>query len=212
MIYRPLRTLIRPLVMLAWRPHVEGAENIPKKGPVLLVANHLANVDSFVLPIVVPRKMRFIIKADYWHQTGFTARIKRWFFEETGSVPVERGTVKSAKKSLEAALQILNEGGVFNVYPEGTRSKDGKLHAGKQGAAWLAQMSGAPVVPVGLIGTERLFVKGSKRPRFHRFTVKFGHPIDFSDLDEVRGDAARRLQMTERIMQEIQTLTEQERA
>lgn len=212
MIYTLIRNLVRPFVLLAWRPRVEGVENIPKEGPVLLAANHRANVDSFVLPVIVPRKMRFIIKADYWHQTGLAARIKRWFFEYIGSVPVERGTVKSAKQSLDAALQILNEGGVFNIYPEGTRSKDGKLHAGKQGVAWLAQMSGAPVVPVGLFGTERLFVKGSKLPRFHRFTVKFGRPIDFSDLDASGGDAARRRLMTERIMQEIQALSGQERA
>nr|WP_183377204.1 lysophospholipid acyltransferase family protein [Helcobacillus massiliensis] len=209
--YENARRLLVPVVRLLWRPRIAGLENVPTSGPVLLASNHLANIDSLVIAVIATRKVRFIIKDEYWKRTGLKARIQQRFFESIGSVPVDRGTLKSARGSLEAALEVLTGGDVFAIYPEGTRSKDGLLGKGKQGAAWLAQMSGAPVVPVGLKGTEKLWNKGQILPRLHRFSVSFGAPIDFSDLEEIPSEAARRRAMTERIMDEIQALSGQER-
>lgn len=214
MFYQLAHALVQPMITLWWRPTVTGLENFPTHGPAIIAANHLANVDSFIVPAVAPRKVRYIIKADFWHKKGLAAKIQQRFFESIGSVPVERGSLRAAQGSLESALGVLKEGGVFGIYPEGTRSKTGKLGKARTGVAWLVEKSGAPVIPVGLVGTEKLFVKGATlpHPRQARVQIKFGAPVDFSDIDRTLPENQRRKIITERIMTEIQKLSGQERA
>ncbi|MDO5645223.1 MAG: lysophospholipid acyltransferase family protein [Dermabacter sp.] len=214
MFYESVRNLVRPFIKAWWRPEVVGLENIPSTGPVILASNHLANVDSFLVPVVTPRKVRYIIKADYWQQKGLKARVAQKFFESIGSVPVERGTLKAAQGSLDAALGVLNDGGVFGIYPEGTRSKNGKLGKGRTGVAWLEEHSDAPVIPVGLRGTNALFVRGKllPRPKAAKLRVAFGPPVDFTGIDRSLPENQRRRLVTERVMDAIQELSGQDRA
>lgn len=211
--YETAHTFVAPMIKAWWRPKVTGLENVPETGPVIIAANHLANVDSFLVPVVFNRKVRYIIKADFWHKSGLTARIKQRFFETVGSIPVERGTLKSAQGSLEKAREVLDQGEVFAIYPEGTRSKTGKLGRGRTGVAWLEEHTGAPIIPVGIVGTEKLFVPGKAlpRPRRARLEVRIGTPIDLSDIDRSLPENRRRRAITDRVMDEIQKLSGQER-
>lgn len=213
MFYTFARTQVQPIVRLWWRPTITGLDNIPRTGPAIIAGNHLANVDSFLVPAVAPRKVRYIIKADFWHKKGLKARVQQMFFEAIGSIPVERGTLRAAQGSLDAALSVLNDGGVFGIYPEGTRSRDGKLGRAHTGIAWLVEKSDAPVIPVGLKGTNRLFAPGKKlpQPRKANVQIAFGAPIDFSDIDPALPQNQRRKLMTEKVMAAIQELSGQER-
>lgn len=214
MLYTIARAIVRLPILAWWRPKVSGLHNIPKEGPVIIAANHLANVDSFIVPVVVPRKMRYIIKADFWHKKGLWPTVQQKFFEGIGSVPVERGSLRAAQSSLDAALTILNDGDVFAIYPEGTRSKTGKLGKAHTGVAWLEEKSGATVIPVGIHGTQHLFKKGSllPRPRAAKLELVFGPPVDLSGIDRTAPKVHRRKAVTEAIMQDIQKLSGQERA
>lgn len=210
--YRAVHRTIGPLVKAIWRPRVSGLENLPATGAFIVASNHLALVDSFVIPVVTPRQVRFLARADLWEKPGLFGWAARTFFTTIGTVPVERGTLRSAQGALEVALQVLREGDGFGIYPEGTRTKDGRLHKGRTGVAWLAEESGAPVIPAGLIGTDKLFRPGRKLPSLVPLTVKFGAPIDFSDLDPSLSAGRRRQAMTARIMDAIAELSGQERA
>ncbi|MCS6712223.1 1-acyl-sn-glycerol-3-phosphate acyltransferase [Brachybacterium sp. EF45031] len=195
-----------------WAPRIEGLDHVPRHGAFLLVSNHLANVDSFLLPVVMPRQVRFIAKDVYWHKNGPVGLIQRAFFDAVGTVPVDRAALASGRGALDVALGILRQGDGFGIYPEGTRSKDGRLHAGKPGAAWLAQQAQCPVIPVGLSGTPELFAKGRWWRSRGVVRVRIGAPIDFTDLAPDLPEGVRRRRMTERIMDEIAALSGQERA
>ena len=214
MFYPVARALVQPMIRLWWRPRVTGLHNIPRQGPAIIAANHLANVDSFLVPAVVPRQVRYIIKADFWHKRTPTARIQQWFFDTIGSIPVERGDARSATGSLEQALTVLNDGGLFGIYPEGTRSKDGKLGRARTGVAWLEEKSGAPVIPVGVVGTDKLFAPGRiwPRPRAAKLEIHIGAPVDFSGVDRSLPESQRRRLVTDTVMDAIQELSGQERA
>ncbi|MDA0565598.1 1-acyl-sn-glycerol-3-phosphate acyltransferase [Streptomonospora sp. S1-112] len=195
-----------------YRPTIEGLANIPADGPVILAANHLSFCDSVVIPLAVPRRVRFLAKAEYFTGTGVKGRMSRAAFTALGAVPVRRGTGREAVDALELGLRCLKDGGVFSIYPEGTRSPDGRLYRGRTGVAHLALTSGAPVVPVGLIGTERIQPIGARLPRISPITVRFGAPLDFSTgYDHLKTGRARR-QVTDEIMAAIQRLTGQEEA
>lgn len=208
--YFGVRTVVQPFVKLLWNPRISGLENIPAEGGFVIASNHLANVDSFVLPVALPRQIRYVAKDTLWTQPGIKGRILRWFFDAVESVPVDRQALSSGKGALQAGLTILREGGGFAIYPEGTRSKDGLLHPGKQGAAWLAVESGCPVVPVGLKNTQHLFSR--LLPERGAVTVRVGPPIDPNDLDPATSKGVRRRVLNERIMDEIQRLSGQRRA
>ncbi|MEE1618089.1 lysophospholipid acyltransferase family protein [Brachybacterium sp. J144] len=208
--YFGARGLVRPFVRLVWNPRVTGLENVPRTGGFLIASNHLANVDSFLVPVVMPRKVRFVAKESLWTQKGPLGAILRFFFTQVEAVPVDREALASGKGAMQAALSILQDGNGFGIYPEGTRSKDGLLHPGKQGAAWLALESGCPVIPVGVKGTQELF--GPGRARRGSVSIRVGAPIDFSDLDPAASKGLRRRLMTARIMDEIQALSGQRRS
>lgn len=208
--YMAARSIVRLPVRLFWKPRVRGLENIPEDGAFLVASNHLANVDSFLIPVVLPRQVSFVSKDDFWHKPGPIGRIQKFFFEQVGAVPVDREALSSGKGALQAGLEILRSGKGFAIYPEGTRSKDGLLHPGKQGAAWLALESGAPVIPVGVTGTPQLFAKGARKRGV--VTVDVGAPIELDDIDPSLSKGARRRLMTARIMDEIQALSGQRRS
>ena len=188
---------------------VEGREHLPGTGPVILASNHLSFIDSVVIRLAAPRRVTFLAKAEYFTGRGLRGRIVRWFFTAAGSVPVRRGEHRAAQAALDTAREVLADGNVFGIYPEGTRSLDGRLYRGRTGVGWLALTTGAPVVPVALDGTERLQPVGKRLPRPHRVTVRFGRPLRFT------GDAASaraRRVVTDEVMHAIGELSGQERA
>ncbi|CCH28943.1 lysophospholipid acyltransferase family protein [Actinosynnema sp. NPDC047251] len=180
MLYTVMKRVVAPTARLLWRPKVEGLENIPATGPVILAPNHLSFIDSIVIPMVVPRRVSFLAKAEYFEGTGVKGALSRYFFGSLGHVPVRRGIGRAARASLDTAAGILASGGAFAIYPEGTRSLDGNLHRGRTGVARMALESGAPVIPVGLIGTDKVQPVDAKLPRIRPVTIRFGTPLDFS--------------------------------
>ncbi|MFL6121992.1 lysophospholipid acyltransferase family protein [Actinophytocola sp.] len=187
----------------------DGREHVPAAGPVILASNHLSFIDSVVLRLAAPRQVTFLAKAEYFTGRGLRGWFMRWFFTAVGSVPVARGQHRAATAALDTALEVLAAGRVFGIYPEGTRSLDGRLYRGRTGVAWLALTSGAPVVPVALDGTDRLQPVGKRIPRPARVTVRFGRPLRFT------GDPASartRRAVTDDVMRAIGELSGQERA
>jgi 1-acyl-sn-glycerol-3-phosphate acyltransferase len=209
MLYQLTRSILGPVARLIYRPVVEGADNIPLTGPLLLASNHLAFVDSIVIPLVAPRRVAFLAKSEYFTGRGVRGTWSRWLFTAVGSVPIQRGTAGAAQEALDSALEILNDGLAFGIYPEGTRSRDGRLYRGRTGVAWLALTAGCPVVPVALSGTQDIQPMGSRVPRVAKITVRFGKPMDFSHLQGTKPGAARR-QVTDAVMTAIQELSGQE--
>ena len=209
MLYRMTHAVVHGLVQVAWRPDVEGAENIPLEGPVILASNHLSFIDSVVIPVVSPRKVAFLAKAEYFEGTGPRGWVSRKFFSSLGSVPVRRDGHRESVSVLESALAVLDEGRAFGIYPEGTRSRDGRLYRGRTGVGWLALTSGAPVVPVGLCGTQHVQPVGNRLPRVHTFSVRIGKPLDLAECGEAADPRARRA-ATDRVMAAIAELTGQE--
>jgi len=210
MLYEVMHTVVPPVAKVVWRPTVEGLENLPTTGPVIVASNHRSFADSMVIPIVTPRQVVFLAKEDYFTGTGVKGALQRAWFEGMGMVPVDRDDTKAALASLDIALDVLRQGKAFGIYPEGTRSRDGRLYRGRTGVAHLALTSGAPVVPVGLTGTEHLQPVGSTLPRLAKVTVRFGAPLRFeSRYDGVPTGRARR-EVTDVVMNEIQKLCGQE--
>jgi 1-acyl-sn-glycerol-3-phosphate acyltransferase len=187
----------------------EGRDHLPASGAVILASNHLSFIDSVVIRFAAPRRVTFLAKAEYFTGRGLRGRLVRWFFTASGSVPVRRGSHRAAQASLETARAVLAGGNVFGIYPEGTRSLDGRLYRGRTGVGWLALTTGAPVVPVALDGTQRLQPVGTRLPRPHRVTVRFGQPMTFTG--DPKSAAARRA-VTDEVMGAIAALSGQERA
>ena len=211
-LYRVLHTVVPPVARAVWRPRVSGLEHVPATGGVVLASNHLSFVDSVVIPVVVPRKVVFLAKSDYFTGTGVRGALSRAWFEGLGMLPVDRDDPRAALGSLDTALQVLGRGEAFGLYPEGTRSRDGRLYRGRTGVAHLALTAGVPVVPVGLVGTERLQPVGARLPRLVTVDVRFGAPIEVAGrFDGVPLGRARR-ELTDEVMDAIAALTGQERA
>ena len=205
------RHLLGLLLRVMWRPRVSGLENIPASGPVILASNHLSFIDSVVIPIIVPRRVRFLAKAEYFEGTGLRGRAVALFFRAVDAVPVNRESQSNAMASLHLAMEVLRTGGVFGIYPEGTRSRDGRVYDGRAGVGWLALESGAPVVPVALVGTDRVQPIGARFPRPHRIEVRFGEPVDPARWSGTAGGRARR-ELTETVMERIGAMSPQVRA
>ncbi|HEY6795592.1 MAG TPA: lysophospholipid acyltransferase family protein [Kineosporiaceae bacterium] len=176
--YGLLRWLVGVVFRAVWRPEVVGRDNVPRTGPVIIASNHLSFIDSVVIPLVVPCRVRFLAKAEYFEGRGLRGRSVRLFFRLVDAVPVRRTGHRDAVASLEAGLAVLREGSAFGLYPEGTRSRDGRLYRGRTGVGWLAMASGAPVVPVTLIGTQRIQPIGARVPRVARVRVVISEPVD----------------------------------
>jgi 1-acyl-sn-glycerol-3-phosphate acyltransferase len=200
--------VVRPLLRLVFRPVVAGLENVPEVGPVILASNHRSFVDSVLIPLVVPRRVTFLAKAEYFEGKG-VARVLGAFLSAMGHIPVPRTEQRAAVAALDVALQTLGEGNAFAIYPEGTRSEDGRLYRGHTGVGWLALNAHVSVVPVAVRDTERIMPVGARLPRVRRPGVRFGKPIDstaFADMPPAKGRRA----LVDEIMQEIQKLSGQE--
>lgn len=212
MLYAALHAVVPPVARAIWRPEVTGLDNIPATGGVLIASNHLSFADSLVIPIVAPRKVVFLAKSDYFTGSGVKGALSKAWFEGLGMLPVDRDDAQSALGSLDTALEVLGRGEAFGIYPEGTRSRDGRLYRGRTGVAHLALTAGVPVVPVGLTGTEHLQPVGTTIPRLAKVRVAIGEPLDFSGrFDGVPSGKARRI-ATDEIMTAIQALSGQELA
>lgn len=199
-----LRPMLIPVARVAFRPEIHGGEHVPRTGPVILAVNHLSFVDSFLIPLVTPRRVSFLAKQEYFRRPGIT----RAFLTGIDAIPVPRGGYRAAQESLEAALRVLENGGAFGIHPEGSRSRDGRLYRGRTGVAWLAIASGAPVVPVALLGTERIQPVGARMPRPGKLVVRFGEPMRFAPPPDGRQGPARRA-ATDEIMATIARLSGQ---
>jgi 1-acyl-sn-glycerol-3-phosphate acyltransferase len=211
MFYRLSRLVCGALFRVVWRPTVEGQQNIPGSGPLIVASNHLSFIDSIVIPLAVPRQVRFLAKAEYFEGKGLRGRGTTLFFRLIDAVPVRRTGNRDSMRSLELALEVLREGTAFGIYPEGTRSRDGRLYRGRTGVGWLALTSGAPVVPVALTGTDKVQPVGSNGLRVRPVTVTFGTPIDPAAYAGLPAGRARR-QLTDEVMDRIAALSLQERA
>ena len=202
--------LMGPLLTFLGRPKVEGLEYVPPSGPVILASNHLAVADSFFLPLVVRRRITFLAKAEYFTGKGVKGRLTKWFYSVSGQVPIDRANADSAQAALDAAQRILGEGKLLGMYPEGTRSPDGRLYKGKSGLARLALETGVPVIPVAMIGTDVVNPPGSRSWRFGRVTVRFGKPMDFSRFEGMAGNRFIERAVIDEVMYELMELSGQE--
>lgn len=212
MLYLTSRAVVAPLIKAIWRPTIEGRDNVPATGGVILASNHLSFIDSVVIPLAAPRQVHFLAKDSYFTGTGPKGAASRVFFTSMGMVPVNRDDSRAAIKSLEVGLEILQAGGAFGIYPEGTRSRDGRLYRGHTGVAHLALTAKVPIVPVGLIGTPDVQPVGSNRLRKAPVTVRFGAPqTPHTTYADLPAGKARRL-ATDDVMDAIAELTGQERA
>lgn len=205
-----VRFVLGPLARWLYRPTVQGAERIPAQGPVIFASNHRAALDTGVIAFTAPRAVKFLGKAEYFTGTGIRGRLMAGFVSGLGYVPVERGSAQAGLAALEAARKVLDAGGTFGIYPEGTRSRDGRLHRGHTGVGSLALATGAVVVPVALSGTEKLQPEGKRIPRPAKITVKFGEPLDFSRYEGLDASPAIRRAVTDEVMYAILELSEQE--
>ncbi|WP_425522985.1 lysophospholipid acyltransferase family protein [Microbacterium salsuginis] len=206
------RFVVAPLARLVYRPHVEGRGNVPKSGPVIFASNHLSFIDSIAIPVAAPRPVHFLAKSSYFDGPGLGGWLSKQFFTAIGAVPVQRGAGQAALDALEQQRALLEQGSTVALYPEGTRSLDGRLYKGRTGVAFLALQTGAPVVPVGLIGTDDVMPVGAKMPSLtHRVTVKFGEPLDLGHHGPATSGRARRA-ATDEIMAAIHALSGQELA
>jgi len=210
-VYTIVRGILRPLVRLIYRPKITGSEHVPKRGPVIFASNHLSFVDSIVIPLAAPRPVQFLAKSHYFTGKGLKGWVSRTFFTSIGAVSVERGAGAQAQAALDQGRRILESGSAFALYPEGTRSLDGRLYRGRTGVAWLALTTGAVVVPVGLIGTQEIQPVGAKLPRVRPVSVRFGEPLDLRHHGNATSGRARRA-ATDEVMAAIHALSGQELA
>lgn len=202
--------LIGPVLRLLFRPWVEGAENVPAHGPAILASNHLSFSDSIFLPLMCPRRITFPAKSDYFTQPGLIGRLKAAFFRGTGQIPIDRSGGAASQVAMDAGLAVLRRGELFGIYPEGTRSPDGRLYKGKTGIARLALQAGVPVVPVAMIDTDKAQPTGQKIPRIMRVGMRFGEPMDFSQYAGQAGDREVLRRVTDEIMAALARLSGQE--
>ncbi|AXL87674.1 1-acyl-sn-glycerol-3-phosphate acyltransferase [Streptomyces sp. KPB2] len=205
-----IKAVLGPIMRLMFRTRVEGVENIPGDGPVILAGNHLTFIDSVIMPLTCDRQVFFIGKDEYVTGKGLKGRLMAWFFTGVGMVPVDRDGGRGGVAALMTGRRILEEGHVFGIYPEGTRSPDGRLYRGRTGIARLTLMTGAPVVPFAVIGTDKLQPGGAGLPRPGKVTVRFGEAMEFSRYEGMDRDRYVLRAVTDSVMTEVMRLSGQE--
>ncbi|HEX4429413.1 MAG TPA: lysophospholipid acyltransferase family protein [Frankiaceae bacterium] len=210
MFYWVVKAILTPLLRVLYRPWTEGLENVPEFGPAIIASNHLSFLDSIFMPLLVPRRVTFLAKSDYFTEPGVKGRLKRMFFTGVGQVPIDRSGGRASEAALSTGIGILKEGRVLGIYPEGTRSPDGRLYRGKVGVARMALEAGVPVIPVAMIGTFEVQPQGKVIPRIKRIGMRFGPPLDFSRYAGLEDDRFVLRSMTDEIMYELMSLSNQE--
>jgi 1-acyl-sn-glycerol-3-phosphate acyltransferase len=202
--------ILGPLLKLVFRPWVEGLENVPESGAAILASNHLSFSDSVFLPVVVHRRVTFLAKQEYFTGHGLKGWFTRSFMSSIGQVPIDRSSGTAAKAALETGKRILANGGLLGIYPEGTRSPDGRLYRGKTGVARMALEARVPVIPCAMIDTDKIQPIGKRLPRIRRPGVRIGRPLDFSRYEGLAGDRFVERSMTDEIMYELMILSGRE--
>jgi 1-acyl-sn-glycerol-3-phosphate acyltransferase len=202
--------VIGPLLLSLFRPWIIGLDNIPKNGPVILASNHLSFIDSVFLPLVVPRRVAFLAKSDYFTGKGLKGWATRQFLTAAGQLPIDRSGGKASEDSLNTGLRVLGEGRILGIYPEGTRSPDARLYRGRTGVARMVLESGVTVIPVAMIDTEKAMPTGTRIPRVRRIGIVIGKPLDFSRFEGMEGDRFVLRSVTDELMYELRQLSTQE--
>jgi 1-acyl-sn-glycerol-3-phosphate acyltransferase len=199
-----------PLLKLIFRPYAEGTEHVPETGPAILASNHLSYSDWLFMPLVIPRRVTFVAKAEYFTTPGVKGWLQKTFFAGAGQVPIDRASGTAAAGAIASGLKILASGELFGIYPEGTRSGDGRLYRGRTGVARMALEAKVPVIPVAVVGTDIVAPPGKVFGRYARPHVKFGVPLDFSRYEGLEEDRFVLRSITDEIMYEIMELSGQE--
>ena len=204
------RIALGPFLQIIFRPHVQGLDNVPAEGPAILACNHLSYADWLFMPLTLARRVTFVAKAEYFTTPGFKGRLQKMFFAGSGQVPIDRASGSAAEGAMTSAGRILAEGDLFGIFPEGTRSHDGKLYRGKTGVARLALSTGVPVIPCAVVGTDVVAPPGKTFGSFTRPHVRYGKPLDFSRYEGMENDRYILRSITDEIMYEIMRLSGQE--
>lgn len=202
--------LLGPLLRLLFRPRIEGLENIPAEGAAIIAGNHLSFSDHFLMPAILKRRITFLAKAEYFTGPGVKGRLTAAFFRSAGQIPVDRSGKEAGQAALREGLGVLAKDELLGIYPEGTRSHDGRLYKGKVGVAAMALGAGVPVVPCAMVGTFEIQPPGQKLPKIRRVTIRFGEPMDFSRYAGLEGERTVLRAVTDEIMYAILELSGQE--
>ncbi|HET9380117.1 MAG TPA: lysophospholipid acyltransferase family protein [Streptomyces sp.] len=202
--------LLGPLLRLVFRPTIEGLENVPGSGPAIVAGNHLSFSDHFLMPAILKRRITFLAKAEYFTGPGLKGRLTAAFFHSAGQIPVDRSGKDAGQAAIREGLGVLAKDELLGIYPEGTRSHDGRLYKGKVGVAVMALKAKVPVVPCAMIGTFEAQPPGRKVPRVHPVTIRFGEPLDFSRYEGMENEKVILRAVTDEIMYAILSLSEQE--
>ncbi|MEU9254123.1 lysophospholipid acyltransferase family protein [Streptomyces sp. NPDC048270] len=211
MFYHLLKhVLLGPLLRLLFRPRIEGLENVPAEGAAIVAGNHLSFSDHFLMPAILKRRITFLAKAEYFTGPGVKGRLTAAFFRSAGQIPVDRSGKDAGRAALREGLGVLAKDELLGIYPEGTRSHDGRLYKGKVGVAAMALGAGVPVVPCAMVGTFEIQPPGKKIPKIRRVTIRFGEPMDFSRYAGLEGERTVLRAVTDEIMYAILELSGQE--
>ena len=202
--------VVGPILKVLFRPFVEGGEHVPEQGAAILASNHLSFSDSIFLPIMLKRRITFPAKMEYFTGRGVKGRLTAAFFRGVGQIPIDRSGGRASKAAISSGLRVLRRGELFGIYPEGTRSPDGRLYKGKTGIARMALEAGCPVVPVAMINTDKAQPTGKKMPKIIRIGIKIGEPLDFSRYEGMENDRFVLRSITDEIMYELMLLSGQE--
>jgi 1-acyl-sn-glycerol-3-phosphate acyltransferase len=208
--YWVVRAFLTPILHPLFRPWVEGMENLPDDGPAILASNHLSFLDSIFLPLLAPRRITFLAKSDYFTEGGVKGFLKKLFFTGVGQVPIDRSGGAASDAALRTGVRILSGGNLLGIYPEGTRSPDGRLYRGKIGVARMALEADVKVIPVAMIGTFEVQPPGQVRPNIRRVGIRIGKPLDFTRYAGLEDDRFVLRSMTDEIMYELMMLSGQE--
>ncbi|MFF3316273.1 lysophospholipid acyltransferase family protein [Streptomyces sp. NPDC003035] len=211
MFYHLLKyVLLGPLLRLLFRPRIEGLEHVPEEGAAIVAGNHLSFSDHFLMPVVLKRRITFLAKQEYFTGPGIKGRLTAAFFRSAGQIPVDRSGKEAGQAAIREGLGVLSKGELLGIYPEGTRSHDGRLYKGKVGVAVMAITAGVPVIPCAMVGTFEIQPPGQVVPKVRRVTIRFGAPLDFSRYAGMEGEKAAVRAVTDEIMYEILALSGQE--
>ena len=208
--YWLVKVVLTPILRVLFRPKVTGLEHLPSDGGAILATNHTTFLDNFMMPMVNSRRVTYLAKSDYFNGRGVKGWLQKQFFNGVGMIPLDRSGGEASAAALNTGLQVLKDGGLLGIFPEGTRSPDGRLYRGKTGVARMALEAGVPVVPVGLVGLHAIQPGGGGRPKLGKIEIRIGRPLDFSRYAGMEGDRFVLRSITDEIMYELMVSSEQE--